>query len=210
MFREKTHPDRAKRIDFAACGAAKGASKIARANYPTNRCREKSGSLVRHLPKALWREAKPDRNGMISARLGSWNSKLALLFRIRAPRDFRTFEQVSPFDDCARTKRNEKRAGQLHSRKFCWKLIASNWTRAGTTRIGLGGRLGCRSLPERSPPTCKHRHGADFSPQHEFHLPFQCLCVTLSGGFGADRRSTGGAFSLFDESECHARSADSV
>ena len=45
----------------------------------------------------------------------------------------------------------------LQSRKFCWKLIASNWTRARTTRNVAGGRVGIRSLPERSPPECTHR-----------------------------------------------------
>jgi hypothetical protein len=36
------------------------------------------------------------------------------------------------------------------------ETIASNTTRVCTSRTGYGGRLGCRSLPERSPPKCKY------------------------------------------------------
>jgi hypothetical protein len=38
---------------------------------------------------------------------------------------FEIFESISSVNALDPIKSNEKRAGQLHSRKFCWKLIAS-------------------------------------------------------------------------------------
>jgi hypothetical protein len=45
---------------------------------------------------------------------------------VGTPRRFETFKFISSFNSRDLIKRNEKRVEQLHSRKFCWKLIASN------------------------------------------------------------------------------------
>jgi hypothetical protein len=52
-------------------------------------------------------------------------SKLARA-NVETLRRLETFEFISPFNSHDLIKSNEKRVEQLHSRKFCWKLIASN------------------------------------------------------------------------------------
>jgi hypothetical protein len=93
----KTHPDRAKRIDFAASGATKGSPNITRAKNRINARREKTASDGPPDAHFRLRERKPDQNGTIVWIWAALESKLASALR-ETLSGFEIFEQIRSFN----------------------------------------------------------------------------------------------------------------